>query len=153
MSDTVTGFTITQTFEFPSSLLPIFKSYITRESIVYPNYGPTNNEIEFYDFFDEELARRPESEKNSFMITLLNTLLLARNTRSIETKSILQNVSVVAVEKRVYNRGVDVFQKVDGVWEDNKLVNYEVSFTTPLGAFQGFFSPYFELIRMEKIKN
>ncbi len=144
-------FTITQTYEFPSNLLSIFKSYITRESIVYPNYGPTNEEQNFYDFFESELAKRPSYQHNEFMTHMLNVFLLARNARSLETKTLLQHFAVIQAENRAFNAQVDVFQTVNGVWENDALQHYEVKFTTPLANYNGTFSPYFELLSMEKI--
>lgn len=147
----VTEFVITQTYQFPSNLLAIFKSYITRESIMFPNYGPTNDEQAFYEFFETELAARPSYQQNEFMTNMLNTFLLARNIRSIETKQLLQHFSVIYAENRQYGSQIDVFKSINGVWEDEKLLKYEVNFTTPAGTFNGVFSPYFELISMEKI--
>lgn len=147
----ISQFTITRTYQFPSNLLAIFKSYITRESIIFPNYGPTTEEVEFYDFFDSELSRRASYDQNEFMTNMLSVFLLARNVRSLETKLLLQHLSVIQVENRQYSSQVDVFHNVNGIWEDEELVRYEVSFTTPAGTFRGVFSPYFELISMDKI--
>lgn len=149
--NTISQFTITQTYQFPSNLLAIFKSYVTRESIVFPNYGPTNDEIAFYDYFDEELAQKPSYQQNEFMTHMLNVFLLARNIRSLDTKQLLQHFSLIYSENRQYQSQLDVFQHINGVWEEEELLKYEVSFTTPSGAFSGVFSPYFELISMDKV--
>lgn len=151
--NTVTEFVITQTYQFPSNLLAIFKSYITRESIMFPNYGPTSDEQAFYEFFETELAARPSYQQNEFMTNMLNTFLLARNIRSIETKQLLQQFSIIYAENRQYGAQIDVFHSINGVWEGEKLLKYEVNFTTPAGTFNGVFSPYFELISMEKLTN
>jgi hypothetical protein len=149
--NTVTEFLITQTYQFSSNLLAIFKSYITRESILFPNYGPTSDEQAFYDFFETELTTRPSYRQNEFMTNMLNTLLLARNIRSIETKMLLQHLSVIYAENRQYGSQIDVFHSINGVWENEQLLKYEISFTTPAGTFNGVFSPYFELILLEKV--
>lgn len=149
--NTISQFTITQTYQFPSNLLAIFKSYITRESIAFPNYRPTNDELAFYDYFDNELTQRPSYQQNEFMTTMLNTFLIARNVRSIETKVLLQHLSVIYAENRQYGSQVDIFHSVNGVWEDDQLLKYEVNFTTPAGTFNGVFSPYFELISMDRV--
>lgn len=151
-TDTVTGFTITQTYQFPKDLLPTFRSYITRESIVYPNYGPTEEEKSFYNFFDDELNRRPTYEKNDFMVHLLVTIYMARKIRSIETKPLLQQLTLFSLEKRDYNAQTDFFNSIDGVWDGSELVKYEVSVRTPKGAYFGIFSPYFEQISLEPVQ-
>lgn len=148
----ISQFTITQTYQFPSNLLAIFKSYVTRESIIFPNYGPTNEEVEFYEFFENELSRRPSYEQNEFMTDMLSVFLLARNVRSLETKLLLQHLSVIHAENRQYSSQVDVFHNVNGIWEGEELLRYEVSFTTPEGTFNGVFSPYFELISLDKVR-
>lgn len=145
----VSNFTITKTYEFPSNLLSIFKSYVTRESIVFPNYGPTNEEKAFYSFFEEELERTPVYKQNDFMANMLSVFSLARNIRTLETKSLLQNFAVIHTEKRLSSQ-VDVFHSINGVWENEKIVAYEINFTTPAGTFFGVFSPYFEFISMTK---
>lgn len=147
----VTQFQITEDYQFPSNLLNIFKSYITRESIVYPNYGPTNDESVFYDLFENELRNRPFSQKNAFMTHMLTTFLLARNIRSLETQLLLQHYSVIQVENRQYSSQIDVFHSVNGVWENDVLLGYEVHFTTPAGTFKGEFSPFLELKKMTKV--
>lgn len=147
----ISNFTITQTYEFPSNLLAIFKAYITRESILYPNYGPTNEEIEFYDYFENELMELPSYRQNEFMAHILSTFLLARNIRSLETKMLLQHFAVIQAENRQYQSQSDVFHNVNGVWENEELLSYEVNFTTPTGTFIGVFSPYFELISMDRV--
>jgi hypothetical protein len=147
----VKQFQITEDYQFPSNLLNTFKSYLTRESIVYPNYGPTNDETVFYDLFDNELQNRPFSQKNEFMTHMLTTFLLARNIRSLETKLLLQHYSVIQVENRQYGSQVDVFHSINEVWENDILLGYEVHFTTPAGTFKGEFSPFLELKKMTKV--
>lgn len=148
-SDTVTGFTITQSYEFPSDLLRIFKSYITRESILYPNYGPTEEESEFYTFFDDEMSRRPLYEQNEFLTHMLNTFLIARTIRSLETQKILEQFAVIQSDNRKYDPLLDVIHSVNGVWENDQLLRYEVNFTTPKGTFIAEFNPYFEPISLK----
>ena len=151
-TDTVTGFTITQTYQFPKDLLSTFQSYITRESIVYPNYGPTEEEKSFYNFFEDELNRRPIYEKNDFMIHLLTTVFMARRVRSIETKPLLQQLTIFLLENRDYNAQTDFFNSINGVWEGDELVMYEVSVRTAKGTYFGTFSPYFERISLEPVQ-
>jgi len=146
----VTDFVITENYVFPSNLLSSFKSYLTRESIVYPNYAPTNEEQQFYDFFEEGLMQQTISQKDSFMTHMLTVFLLARNIRTIDIKLILQHLSIIQVENRPYSSQVDVFQSVDGIYEENVLQKYEVKFRTPIGSFNAHYTPYFEIISIEK---
>lgn len=146
----VTDFVITENYVFPSNLLSSFKSYLTRESIVYPNYAPTNEEQQFYDFFEEGLMQQTISQKDSFMTHMLTVFLLARNIRTIDIKLILQHLSIIQVENRPYSSQVDVFQSVDGIYEENVLQKYEAKFRTPIGSFTAHYTPYFEIISIEK---
>lgn len=155
----ISQFTITQTYQFPSNLLAIFKSYVTRESILYPNYGPTNEEQEFYQFFDDELMKRPSYQQNEFMTHMLSVFLLARNIRSLETKPLLQHFAVIQAENRGYSSQLDMFLSVDGIYEEKELNYYEVKFTSSsneasiaaITTYTASFSPFFEVISLEKI--
>jgi hypothetical protein len=145
-SDSIKDFTITQTYQFPTIFLPTFKSYITKESILYPNYAPTNEEQQFYAFFEEELNKRPTMDKNKFMSNLLTVFFMARRIRSIDTKQLLQQLAVFATEKRDFNPQTDYFNGINGVWDGETLLKYEVTFTTVSGKYERVFSPYFEFI-------
>lgn len=147
----VVNFEITENFVLPSTLLASFKSYLTRESIVYPNFAPTNEELQFYDFFEQALTQKSIAEKDSFMTHMLTIFLLARNTRTIDIKLLLQHLSIIQVENRPFSSQVDIFQSVDGIYEGETLIQYEVKFKTPMGSFIAYFTPYFEVIIIEKV--
>lgn len=147
----VTDFAITENYQFPSNLLSIFKSYITRESLLYPTYAPTEEELEFYNYFETQLNLQPSYRKNSFMTTSLTVFLLARNARTLETKPLLQHMAVIQSDNRQFNSQKDVIHSVDGIWNGEVLDHYEVKYTTPSGTFKAKFSPYFEILELNKI--
>ncbi|MCO5259805.1 MAG: hypothetical protein M9916_06645 [Crocinitomicaceae bacterium] len=145
-SDSVKNFTITQAYQFPKDFLSIYKAYITRESIVYPNYAPTENEQKFYDFFESQMNQLPSYKQNDFLKNTLLVLYFARKARSIDTKTILQYLSLYYSELREYNSQTDVFNSINSIWEGDYLIGYEVNFTTPTNTYSYKFSPYFELV-------
>ncbi|HLU87958.1 MAG TPA: hypothetical protein VKZ44_09410 [Taishania sp.] len=145
----ITDFKIVEQYEIPNDRVAIYKAFLTGESIVYPNYKATNEEMAFYNLFQQELDQRLTFEQNNFMNHMLNVFLLARELKSIETKLLLQNIAVMHLENRKYSSQIDQFTSVDGIWEGNELINYELIFQTPMGRYRATCSKFFEVIELK----
>jgi hypothetical protein len=147
----IADFTIKEQHEIASKHLAVYKSFITGESLLYPNYQATKEEMAFYTQLENRWNQLPGFEQDKFLNNFLNVFLTVRNTRSLETKSILQHLSVQASDQRNYSAQTDLFRSVEGIWEGDKIVAYEQVFTTNSGTYKTIFSPYFELLSLEKI--
>lgn len=147
----ITDFKIVENYEIPNERVTIYKAFLTGESIVYPGYKATNEEMAFYNLFQQELDQRLTLDQNDFMNHMLNVFQLAREIKSIETKMLLQNMVVMHLENRRFSPNIDQFTAVDGIWEGNNLINYELIFHTPMGKYQAICSKFFEVIELKPI--
>jgi len=138
-------FTITENYEIDSILLPIFKSYVTHESILHPNYQPSVEEEEFYTFFETELNYRTTFEKNSFLNHILNIFSVARTIQSIETKKIIEHLISDKFDKIFTKFDPKMITKIESVWEEEQLIYYRATVTENEQSTQLFFSPFLEI--------
>jgi len=142
--ENITDFEITKHNEINSTFLPIFKSYITHESIIHPNYQPSEEEEEFYNFFNQELNERNSYQQNNFLNHILKILYIARQIQSIETKYIIETIIYDELSQNIDNFNKEMINKIETVWDDDTLIYYKATVTVNQKTQEIFFSPYLE---------
>lgn len=146
---TITDFQITNQYHIPTALLNEFKTYINQESILYPGYLPSGLDRDFYDMFSARFNELPLAEQNEFLVHTLKIMDLGGRLQTMEKQILLKELAVLQVELRKYNVETDIFQSVDGVYENSLLIEYILKFTSPSGSYMVKYSPYLELKSIE----
>lgn len=133
-------------YNFPTSQLPLFKSYLMRESFIQSGYEVSNSESDIIDVMNKELDAKIGAEGNEYMRQMLNVFFIIKITKQVETKSILKNLVVLNAENRLFNTATDKIIRADSLMKDNKTVGYEIEVETPAGKITAIYSLGFELL-------
>lgn len=146
----VTDFQIERQLTIPTEFIPEFTTYLTEESIVYPGYLPSQLEINFYTFYKEHEQTLGIAEAEDFIVHTLKLIHLGRNLKTIESRTLLQELSVKHASLRKYNPEQDTFSAIDGLYENTVLLEYVVVLKNPDGEFVLRYTPYLELKSIQK---
>lgn len=149
--DSILDFQINQIYRIPNNQTSILISYLTNESLIYPTYQATEQEKELYTNFKDALNNRPIYEQNAFLNHALNVFSIVRNKRTVATKEIIQNIVLLKLENRYYNDQLDYFDSVNGVWDGETLLSYEVKMNCPKGRYFLTLNLFFELTSVQKL--
>ena len=149
----VTDFTITEQHTIPKELLSIYEAYLSEESIINPNYLASGSEHNLYDFYKTHYQSLPFAEQEAFLIHTLKVFQLARTIRSTDTELILKTIGVKLVLNRNYDKTLDNYKSVDGLFVDNVLIGYIANLESGGELYVLKFSPYLELESTQKVSN
>ncbi len=146
----VTDFQIERHLTIPTELIPAFTAYLTEESIVYPGYLPSQLESKFYAFYKEHEASLSDTEAEKFLVHTLKLIQLGRNLKTIESRTLLQELSVAQTCLRKYDPQKDKFPSIDGLYENNVLMEYVVILQADSSEYVVRYTPYLELKTIQK---
>lgn len=147
----VTNFTITEQHTIPKTLLSQYESYLAEESIINPNYLASSSEHALYDFYKLHYERLSYAEQESFLIHSLKVFQLARKIKSIDTELLLKSIAVKFTFNRNFDKMVDKFTSIDGLFIDNVLQGYVATLESEGEKYVLKFSPYLELQSTQKV--
>lgn len=147
----VKDFKISEQHIIPKDLLPIYEAYLSEESIVHPTYLATSSEHELYRFYKSQYEALSFAEREDFLVHTLKVFQLARAIRTIDTETLLKSIGIKLVFDRNYDRTVDNFKSIDGLFVDDVLIGYIANLETIGEKYVLKFSPYLELETVQKV--
>ena len=149
----IKDFSITEQHTIPKDLLPIYEAYLSEESIINPTYLASGSEHEMYRFYKTQYNALSFAEREDFLIHTLKVFQLARAIRTIDTEKLLKSIGIKLVFDRNYDRAVDNFKSIDGLFVDDVLIGYIANLETIGEKYVLKFSPYLELESVQKVPN
>lgn len=142
----VVGFKITEQVIMPEKYKKLFSSYLTEESILQAPYNATVDERNFYTFYKERKDELSTADKSKFLIHTLSIMETAQKIKSIETKKLLQELTIQSIYNRSYDPAQDRFQSIDGEFLNDKLIGYAVVILLNNSPVTLRYTPYLEKI-------
>lgn len=142
----VLTFKITEQVSLEKKYKNLFSAYLTEESILQPPYNATVEESNFYLFYKQRKDELPTADKPQFLNHTLHLMETARTIRSIDTKKLLQELTIQSIYNRNYDSTQDLFQSIDGEFLNDKLIGYAVVILVNNSPVTVRFTPYLEKI-------
>jgi len=145
----VSNFRISEQVTFSSRLLPLYKTYLTEESISHPGYLPTNEERLFYTTYKNQYNALRLSEKSTFLEHTLMLMELVSKIKTLNKELMIRAISVSKIFGRPYDPSQDNFTAIDGVLIENELTEYIAEFSSNDKSYTIRFTPFLEIIGIQ----
>ncbi len=142
----IVDYITTNNYEIPTVRLSLYKSFILGESLIQSGYQASEGERKIFNLLHDELDRSTEYQKSDYAIQLTNVLYIIKQTKAVDTKSILRNLAVVNLEDRLFNSSTDKLIRADGLYQGEDLIGYEVEVETANGRTTILYNTSFNLL-------
>lgn len=103
----------------------------------------TSDEKSFYDLYKSAIQTR--SDKDAFLNNTLKLMQIAYYKRSLDTQTLLKELTRKIVHNDKSNYSDEVFVKIEQVGDGNKLLKYVVVYQSMSKSVNGFFIQKFQL--------
>jgi hypothetical protein len=149
-----------ESYVIPADLITLYGYYVLNESFLYNSENPTPEEVNFYTLYKGQAANLFGTQKENFIINTLKIMQIARSKRSLEKRTLLEELTKKAIHPKGDEFRNEVFVKMDEMSTTESKIDYylvEYQFSPVnlgvIGAPQTFelkFDPYLQVISQQR---
>lgn len=132
----------TETYKINKDYINYYKLYAFEQPFLGGNY-PSNEEQDFYALYKEELHNR--TKKDEFLENTLRLMQIAYYKRSLETQTLLKELTRKFVHNDRSNYSDEVFIKIERLTGEDNLISYLVVYQSVVKTSEGIYTKKHQL--------